>query len=101
MTANINNLNTNDKLPAFIRREDDTETFAIAVWNAPRAVRTYVTLPDPTNPPNAKAARDVAEVCTMVGVGVPPRANETTLSSHCTWTPCTMGQWDGVVPRAR
>ena len=72
--ANINNLNTNDQLPAFIRREDDTECHVVAVWNAPRAVRSYVSLADPTQPADADEARDVFEVCVMTGRPVPARA---------------------------
>ncbi len=72
--ANINNLNTNDQLPAFIRREDDTELNVVAIWNAPPAVRTYITMADPSNPTNTKEARDVSEVCLMIGLPIPVAA---------------------------
>lgn len=68
--SNINNLHTNDELPAFVRREDDTELHATAVWNAPRSVRTYITMDDPTDPADFEEARDVAEVCTMLGLPI-------------------------------
>ena len=73
--ANINNLNTNDELPAFARREDDTELHNIAIWNAVPPVRTYITMADPTHPADTKEARDVVEVCVMTGRPIPPEAS--------------------------
>lgn len=72
--ANINNLNAQDPLSSFARREDDTETHVIAVWNAVPPVRTYIGLQDPNNPGNVSEARDVAEVHRMVGLPVPDAA---------------------------
>ena len=71
--ADINNLNTNDELPAFARREDDTELHAISVWNAVPPLRTYFSMEDPDDPADPKEARDVAEVCMMVGMPIHAR----------------------------